>query len=225
MDLHVIVLFVSNLPRFSYLLFGAMQDDVLDFGVISRTSTDGNGDEFILNSYNTDGTIDESQLKSDAEVPIVEDTSFSQQLAVAAADAATMLQRMSSLSVVPVPIPIQTEEKDNEEEEKDDAAGASLVKGVDGDTEDIEGNTPKDGAKQKDQPEEDTPDEAKEKVGDEAAKDSDDATKITDEKEEDVDSSGTGTTAPADNAGVIAEEEDAEEDESPFNVCTNLFRF
>jgi len=202
-----------------------MQDDVLDIGDISRTSTDGNGDEFILNSYNTDGTIDDSQLKSDAEVPIVEDTSFSQQLAVAAADAATMLQRMSSLSVVPVPIPIQTEEKDNEEEEKDDAAGASLVKGVDGDTEDIEGNTPKDGAKQKDQPEEDTPDEAKEKVGDEAAKDSDDATKITDEKEEDVDSSGTGTTAPADNAGVIAEEEDAEEDESPFNVCTNLFRF
>ena len=198
---------------------------MLDFGDISRTSTDGNGDEFILNSYNTDGTIDDSQLKSDAEVPIVEDTSFSQQLAVAAADAATMLQRMSSLSVVPVPIPIQTEEKDNEEEEKDDAAGASLVKGVDGDTEDIEGNTPKDGAKQKDQPEEDTPDEAKEKVGDEAAKDSDDATKITDEKEEDVDSSGTGTTAPADNAGVIAEEEDAEEDESPFNVCTNLFRF
>jgi len=202
-----------------------MQDDVLDIGDISRTSTDGNGDEFILNSYNTDGTIDDSQLKSDAEVPIVEDTSFSQQLAVAAADAATMLQRMSSLSVVPVPIPIQTEEKDNEEEEKDDAAGASLVKGVDGDTEDIEGNTPKDGAKQKDQPEEDTPDEAKEKVDDEAAKDSDDATKITDEKEEDVDSSGTGTTAPADNAGVIAEEEDAEEDESPFNVCTNLFRF
>ena len=213
---------------------------MLDFGDISRTSTDGNGDEFILNSYNTDGTIDGSQLKSDAEVPIVEDTSFSQQLAVAAADAANILQRMSSMSVVPVPAPIQIEEKDGEEEDEDDTAGASLAKGVDGaNAEDIEGNTSKEGAKQEGQKEEDTPDKAKEKNGDDAVKDasdddvdkvkvesdSDATNKITDEKEEGVDSSGTVTTAPAGNTGDIAEEDDGEEDDSPFNVCTNLFKF
>ena len=211
-----------------------------DFGDISRTSTDDNGDEFILNSYNTDGTIDGSQLKSDAEVPIVEDTSFSQQLAVAAVDAANMLQRMSSMSVVPVPvpIPIQTEERDSEEKDKDDD---NLVKGVDGDTEDIEGNTPKDEAKQEGQKKEDILNEdmdeaAKDasngdgvgdKVKDEETFDESDsvANKITNEKEEGVDSSGTGTTAPAGTTKDIAEEEDGEEDESPFNVCTNLFKF
>ena len=209
---------------------------MLDFGDISRTSTDGNGDDFILNSYNTDGTIDGSQLKSDAEVPIVEDTSFSQQLAVAAVDAANMFQRMSSMSVVPVSIPIQTEEKDNEEKDttRKDDVGDKLVKGVDGDTEDIEGNTPKDKAKQEDQTEEDTLNEAKEEGGDDATKDasSDDVDKVKVESYSDankitneVDSSGTGATAPADNVGVIAEKEDAEEDESPFNVCTDLFRF
>lgn len=211
---------------------------MLDFGDISRTSTDDNGDEFILDSYNTDGTIDGSQLKSDTctEVPIVEDTSFSQQLAVAAADAANMLQRMSSMNVVPVPIPIQTEEKDSDEKDttRMDDVGDNLAKGVDGDTEDIEGNTHKDEAKQEDQTEEGIINEAKKEDGDDATKDASsvdvnkvkvesdsDANKITN----DVDSSGTGATAPADNAGVIAEKENTDEDESPFNVCTDLFRF
>ena len=206
---------------------------MLDFGDISRTSTDGNGDEFILNSYNTDGTIDGSQLKSDAEVPIVEDTSFSQQLAVAAADAANILQRMSSMSVVPVPI--QTEKKGGEEEDKDDVSD-SLVKVVDGvNIEYIEGNTPEDGAKQDAQTEEDTLNEDTNKAVNDASNDdvdkvkvesdSDATNKITDEKEEGVDSSGTVTTAPAGNTGDIAEEDDGEEDDSPFNVCTNLFKF
>ena len=191
---------------------------MLDFGDISRTSTDGNGDDFILNSYNTDGTIDGSQLKSDAEVPIVEDTSFSQQLAVAAVDAANMLQRMSSMSVVHVSIPTQTEEKDNEEKDKDDV----------GDTEDIEGNTPKDEAKQEDQTEEDTlngddttNDASSDDVDKVKVESDSDATKITN----DVDSSGTGTTPPASTTEDTAEVEDGEEDESPFNMCTNLFRF
>ena len=196
---------------------------MLDFGDISRTSTDGNGDDFILNSYNTDGTIDGSQLKSDAEVPIVEDTSFSQQLAVAAVDAANMLQRMSSMSVVPVSIPTQTEEKDNEEKD----VGDNLVKGVDGDTEDIEGNTPKDEAKQEVQAEEDTLN------GDDTTNDasSDDVDKVKVESDSDankitndVDSSSTGTP-PASTTEDTAEVEDGEEDESPFNMCPNLFRF
>ena len=196
---------------------------MLDFGDISRTSTDGNGDDFILNSYNTDGTIDGSQLKSDAEVPIVEDTSFSQQLAVAAVDAANMFQRMSSMSVVPVSIPTQTEEKDNEEKD----VGDNLVKGVDGDTEDIEGNTPKDEAKQEVQAEEDTLN------GDDTTNDasSDDVDKVKVESDSDankitndVDSSSTGTP-PASTTEDTAEVEDGEEDESPFNMCTNLFRF
>ena len=248
---------------------------MLDFGDISRASTDGNGDEFILNSYNTDGTIDGSQLKSDAEVPVVESTSFSQQLAVAAADAANMFQRMSSnMSVGTAPVLIQSEKEDDEDEGKDD--DDSLVKGVDGvDTEDLEADSgTEDGAKQEDQKEEDqkeggTPKEDKEDGGlivgwpsgdekddDEAAKDASngedasgdkvkdefsgdegtkhaddvvqsdsDAAKLIDEKDDSVDLNGTIIASSADNTGDTVEEEDDEEDGSPFNVCTDLFRF
>ena len=196
---------------------------MFDFGDISQASTDGDGDDFILNSYNTDGTIDGSQLKSDAKNPVVESTLFSQQwpppsswwipdretATVAAADAVNMLQRISSTMTVTTAsiFPTQTEEKDD--------VGDRLVKGVGGvNAQDTEGDRPKDGAKHEDQKEEDAPNESEDKATKDASNDDD-------VDHEGVDSSGTGITTSAGNTGGIAGEEDG----SPFNVCTNLFRF
>ena len=235
---------------------------MLDFGDISRASTDGNGDDFILNSYNTDGTIDGSQLKSDAEVPVVESTSFSQQLAVAAADAANMLQRMSStMSVATAPVPIQSEKKQGNEEEKkkDDAVSGHLVEGDAG-----EAGIKTIGENNDDESEEDTikkdgdaskdgrglivawPSTEEKNQGGENAKDSTSAKDvsndedITNGKDDESYQSGGGATK---NADVIVEDTDSppaantladsigqtevedEEDGSPFNVCTDLFRF
>ena len=196
---------------------------MFDFGDISHASTDGNGDDLILNSC---CTIDDSQLKRDAEVPVVESTLFTQQwpsssswwipdretATVAAADAVDMLQRISSaMTVSAASVSTQTEEKD--------VVGDRLVRSVDGaNAKDIEGDRPKDGAKHEDQ-KEDAPNDGKV----EAAKD---ASNDDDVGHEGVDSKGTGITTSAGNTGGIAEKEDDEEDGSPFNVCTiYLFRF
>ena len=199
---------------------------MLDFGDISHASTYGNGDDCILNSYNTDGTIDGSQLKRDAEVPVVESTLFSQQwpsssswwipdretATAAAADAVNVLQRISSaMTVSTASVPTQTEEKND--------VGDRLMESVGGvNAQDIEGDRSKDGAKHVDQKEEDAPNEGK----GEATKD---ASNDDDVGHEGVGSNGTGITTSAGNTGGIGEEEDVEEDGSPFNVCTNLFRF
>jgi hypothetical protein len=191
---------------------------VLDFGDISHASTDGNGDDCILNSDNTDGTIDGSQLKRDAEVPVVESTLFSQQwpsssswwipdretATAAAADAVNMFQRISStMTVSTASVPTQTEEKND--------VGDRLMESVGGvNAQDIEGDRSKDGAKHVDQKEEDAPNEGL------------NATNDDDVGHEGVNSKGTGITTAADITGGIAEEEDGEEDGSPFNVCTNL---
>ena len=187
---------------------------MFDFGDISQASTDGDGDDFILNSYNTDGTIDGSQLKSDAKNPAVESTLFSQQwpspsswwipdretATVAAADAVNMLQRISStMTVTTASIHV----------------GDRLVKSVGGvNAQDSERDRPTDGTKHEDQKEEDAPNESKDKATKDVSNDDDVA-------HEGVDSSGTGITTSAGNTGGIAGEEDG----SPFNVCTNLFRF
>ena len=236
---------------------------MLDFGDISRASTDGNGDEFILNSYNTDGAIDGSQLKSDAEVPVVENTSFSQQLAVAAADAASMFQRMSStMSVATAPVPIQCEKKQGNEGEKvkDDAISDRLTEGnVDeAGIKAIEDNH--EGEEKEDAIEKDTTSKGDEGLivgwpsveekdqGDEDAKGSTFAEDVVangkdiarkDEfpaTNDSVQFGGDTTT----NANVVAEDTnppidglvdnsgqaaEVEEDGSPFNVCTDLFRF
>ena len=235
---------------------------MLDFGDISRASTDGNGDDFILNSYNTDGTIDGSQLKSDAEVPVVESTSFSQQLAVAAADAANMFQRMSStMSVATAPVPIQSEKKQgNEEEKKDDAVSDHLVEGNAGEAgikaigENNEDESEEDTIKKDDDASKDGrglivawPSMEEKNQGGENAKDSTSAKDvvsndedITNGKDDEYFQSGGDATK---NADVIVEDTDSppaantladsigqtevedEEDGSPFNVCTDLFRF
>ena len=196
---------------------------MFDFGDISHASTDGNGDDLILNSC---CTIDDSQLKRDAEVPVVESTLFTQQwpsssswwipdretATVAAADAVDMLQRISSaMTVSAASVSTQTEEKD--------VVGDRLVRSVDGaNAKEIEGDRPKDGAKHENQKKEDAPNEGK----DEATKD---ASNDDDVGHEGVHSKGTDISTSAGNTGGIAEEEVDEEDGSPFDVCTNLFRF
>ena len=218
-----------------------LQDDVLDFGDISHASTDGNGDDFILNSYNTDGTIDGSQLKSDAEVPAVENNaSFSQQLAVAAADA---FQRMSStMSVATAPVPLQSEKKqgnEEEKEEKDDAMNGneadakSIGESNEGES---KGDTGKDGdglivgwpsVEEKNQGNE------KDVVANDGvitngeddvpATSSNDSAQFSGDATKNADDSPPSANTLADSNGQ-AEVED-EKDESPFNVCTDLFRF
>ena len=236
---------------------------MLDFGDISRASTDGNGDDFILNSYNTDGTIDGSQLKSDAEVPVVESTSFSQQLAVAAADAANMFQRMSStMSVATAPVPIQSEQKQGNEEEKkkDDTVSDHLVEGDAGEAgikaigDNNEDESKEDTIKKDDDASKDGrglivawPSTEEKNQGGENAKDSTSAKDVVSNDEniangKDDDSFQSGGDATK-NAHVIVEDTDSppaantladsigqtevedEEDGSPFNVCTDLFRF
>ena len=234
---------------------------MLDFTDISRASDDAKGDDLILNSYNTDGTIDGSELKSDVEVPVksdvevpvVENTFFSQQLAVAAADAVTMFQRMSSsISVTTAPVPVQEETKGAEEEKTDDAIDGLEEKDVGGDddaiTEDIGNN--QEGEKGDNTVEKDTSENGG-WLGDEAAKgstSSDDAcadekdisndqvspandlaqfgsdVKNTNVAKQDADPTVVVATGDTTESAKDVEEDD-EEDGSPFNVCTDLFRF
>ena len=201
-----------------------------------------------MNSYNTDGTIDGSQLKSDAEVPVVENNaSFSQQLAVAAADA---FQRMSStMSVATAPVPLQSEKKqgnEEEKEEKDEAISDQLAEGngneADAKTigesneDESKGDTGKDGdglivgwpsVEEKNQGNE------KDVVANDGvitngeddvpATSSNDSAQFSGDATKNADDSPPSANTLADSSGQ-AEVED-EKDESPFNVCTDLFRF
>jgi len=234
---------------------------VLDLTDISRASDDAKGDDLILNSYNTDGTIDGSELKSDVEVPVksdvevpvIENTFFSQQLAVAAADAVSMFQRMSSsISVATAPVPVQEETKGAEEEKTDDAIDGLEEKDVGGDddviNDDIGDNH--EGEKGDDTVEKDTNEDGG-WLGDEAAKDytssedvwadekdisndqispADDLAqfgsdvKNTDVAKQDADPTVVVATGDITESAKDVKEED-EEDGSPFNVCTDLFRF
>ena len=180
---------------------------------------------------------------------------------MAAADAASMFQRMSStMSVATAPVPLQCEKKQGNEEEKkkDDSISDQLAEGNgnEADTKTIgesnedesKGDTSKDGGglivgwpnvEEKNQGDENAKDSTSAQdvvANDEAitndkddvpasndsAQFSGDATKNADVVEENTDSPPSANTL-ADSSGQ-AEVED-EEDGSPFNVCTDLFRF
>lgn len=186
---------------------------------------------------------------------------------MAAADAASMFQRMSSsMSVATAPVPIL---KGNEEEKKEDdpisdrpaegngdEASAKAIEAfheVESKEDTIEKDSSKDDSgligwpsvEEKNQGGENAKDStsAKDLVANDedittsngkddfsASNDlvqfSGDATKTTDVMEEDTDpSTATAVGTLADNNSGQADEMEDEEDGSPFNVCTDLFRF